>query len=80
MKYLISQVDTYVVESMPDVETLHEELKDCPTFTLASFSWKAKEVKSKGEVIDTYYVVTAKKVFNNEKDPDTIISINYEVE
>ena len=67
MEYLISSVDTYRVTTVEDVERLHEELKNDTHFTLASFSYKTKQIKQKGEVIDEYQLVAAKKIFNNEK-------------
>lgn len=79
MKYLINSVDTYRVATVADVETLHEELKNDSHFTLAAFSYKTKTVKSKGEIIDEYQLVTVKKLFNEEKEPDSFIEINYEV-
>lgn len=80
MKFLINTVDTYRVETVAEVERLHEELKDDSHFTLASFSYKTKVVKSKGDIIDEYQLVTAKKLFNEEKEPDTNIEITYEVD
>ena len=80
MKYLINTVDTYRVATVEDVERLHEELKNDSHFTLISFSYKTKVVKAKGEIIDEYQLVTAKKSFNSEKEPDTLIEIKYEVE
>lgn len=79
-KYLVNSVDTFRVATVDDVERLHEELKNDPYFTLASFSYKTKQVKSKGEVVDEYQLVTAKKLFNEEKEPGTVIEIKYEVE
>lgn len=79
MKYLINSVDTYRVATVADVEALHEELKNDSHFTLAAFSYKTKTVKSKGEIIDEYQLVTVKKLFNEEKEPDSFIEINYEV-
>ena len=80
MKYLINSVDTYRVATIEDVENLHEELTSDPRFTLASFSYKTKYVKQKGEIIDEYQLVTAKKLFNDEKEPGTSIEIDYKVE
>lgn len=79
-KYLLTSTDTYRVETVKDVEALHEELKNNPRFQLVSFSYKTKYIKEKGEVIGEYQVVSAKKVFNDEKEPNTTININYEVE
>ena len=77
MKYLVSSDDTYWVNTVEEVEQFHEELKNDTHFTLASFGYKHKEVKQKGEVIDEYELVTVKKLFNNEKEPDSDIKITY---
>lgn len=79
MKYLINSVDTYRVATVADVEALHEELKNDSHFILAAFSYKTKTIKSKGDIIDEYQLVTVKKLFNEEKEPDSFIEINYEV-
>jgi hypothetical protein len=79
MEYLISSTDVYRVSTVADVETLHEQLIQDSRFTLTAFSYKTKQVKSKGEIIDEYQVVSAKKVFNEEKEPNTYIGIDYEV-
>ena len=80
MEYLVSSVDTYRVATVEDVERLHEELKNDTHFTLASFSYKTKQIKQKGVIIDEYQLVAAKKIFNNEKEPDSFIKIGYEVD
>lgn len=80
MKYLINETDTYVVDTVAEVEQLHTEMKANPYFTLASFSYKTKQIKAKGEVLGEYQVVTVKKLFNEEKNPDTEVNIMYEVE
>lgn len=80
MKYLINSVDVYRVPTVNDVERLHEELKNDSHFTLASFSYKTKQIKVKGEIIDEYQLVSVKKLFNDEKEPDSLIEILYEVD
>lgn len=80
MNYLVSVVETYRVPTVDEVQSLHEELKNDPHFTLISFSYKTKQIKSKGEILDEYQLVQVKKLFNEEKDPDKFITINYEVQ
>lgn len=80
VKYLINDTTTYRVSTIEDVEALHEELKNDPTFELGSFSYKTKQVKAKGEIIDEYVLVTAKKLFNAEKEPTDLIDVKYEKE
>lgn len=77
VKYLINDVTTYRVETVADVEALHEELLSNPYFELTSFSYTTKQVKAKGEIIDEYQIVKAKKVFNNEKEPESLIEVFY---
>lgn len=80
MKYLLSVTDVYRVPTVAEVEQLHEELINDTHFTLNAFSYKTKQIKQKGEIIDEYQLVTAKKLFNDEKEPGTNIDIKYEVE
>lgn len=79
MAYLINSVDTYRVNTVEEVEQLHEELKSDNRFTLASFSYKTKFIKAKGEIVDEYQLVSAKKIFDDEKNPENSITIEYEV-
>ena len=80
MTYLINTVDTYRVATVEDVEKLHEELKADSNFTLASFSYKTKYIKQKGDIVDEYQLVSAKKIFNEEKEPVSSIKIQYGVD
>ena len=80
MKYLINTVETYRVATVEDVETLHEQLKQDSRFTIVSFSYKTKQVKQKGDIIDEYQLVSVKKLFNDEKEPIATIEVDYKVE
>ena len=77
MKYLISATEVYRVKTVEDVEKLHEDLKQDTHFTLASFSYKTKYLKQKGEIVDEWQLVTVKKVFNDEKEPYSEIEVDY---
>lgn len=77
MNYLINAVDTYRVATVDDVERLHEELLNDSHFQLTEFSYKTKQIKAKGEVVEEYQLVKAKKIFNDEKDPDSSIQVFY---
>lgn len=79
-RYIINDVTTYRVGTIEEVEQLHEELLTDSRFQLTSFSYTTKQIKVKGEVVEEYQLVKAKKVFNEEKDPDTYITIKYETE
>lgn len=79
MGYLLKAVDTYRVATVADVENLHEELLQDPTFDLTAFSYKTKYIKAKGEIIEEYQVVSATKMFTEEKNPDRSVTVVYEV-
>ncbi len=79
-KYLINDVTTYRVSTVDEVEKLHEELLADNSFELTAFSYTTKQIKAKGEVVEEYQVVKAKKVFNDEKDPTTDVDVKYEVD
>ena len=78
MRYLLKAVDTYRVPDEAAVETLHEELLNDPAFDWVGFSYKVKQIKAKGEVIEEYMVVQATKVFTGEKEPEDVYTVSYE--
>jgi hypothetical protein len=78
MRYLLKAVDTYRVPTVADVEALHDELLANPTFDLVAFSYKTKYIKAKGEIIEEYQVVSATKVFTDEKSPERTVTVEYE--
>lgn len=80
VKYLLSDVTTYRVATVEDVERLHEELLEDNSFDLTAFSYTTKYIKVKGEIVEEYQVVKAKKVFNEEKEPDRHIDVKYGVD
>lgn len=79
MRYLINTVESYRVSSVEEAEALHEELKNDKTFTLVSFGYKYECKKSKGEIEDEWYLATAKKEFNDKKEPVSTVEVKYEV-
>ena len=79
MKYLIQTVETYRVDSESEAEQLIQEAKKDAKFDLLKSSTEKKDVKAKGEIIDTYYKVQLNKGFNEIKEPETDVRINYEV-
>ena len=77
-RYLLKAVDTYRVPDEAAVEELHDELLNDPCFDLVGFSYKVKQIKAKGEIIEEYMVVQATKVFTEEKSPEEVYSVSYE--
>lgn len=79
-KYLVSTVETYRVDTEAEATKAIEEAKNDNSYTLGKYTSEHKERKSKGEVVDEYWKLSLTKLFNDIKEADTIVSINYEVE
>lgn len=75
--YLIKSTDVYRINTIGQVESFHAELKNDPHFTLDGFAYKQKNVKEKGEIVEEYFEVTVKKIFNDAKDPIGNTKIEY---
>ena len=78
-KYLILTTEVYRVDSEPEVENLIAEAKEDPTFDVIKYNCEHKERKSKGAVIDDYYKVSIVKGFTDEKEPETQVTVSYEI-
>ena len=73
IKWLIKSQNEYRIETMSDVEEFHKQMQKEAAengYTLSNFSWAEKEVKEKGEIVDTYYQVKVTFVFNVLKEPE----------
>ena len=78
-KYLLNTVNTYRVETVADALALRDELQEIPNCELVNFQYTTKYIKVKGEIVEEYQVVKAKLQFNEEKEPEMHIDIDYEV-
>ena len=79
-KYLVSTTETYRVDTENEATKAIEEAKQNGSYVLGKYTSEHKERKSKGEVIDEYWKLTLTKLFNDIKEPDSIVNVNYEVE
>lgn len=79
MKYLIYTTEVYRVDNMEAVEALRAEVEADGRYAVNSFSYKAKNKKEKGEIVEEWYQVSVKKIFNDEKDPYSDVNVHYEV-
>lgn len=79
-KYLVSVVETYRVDTEKEAAQAIEEAKKDGSYILGKYTSEHKERKSKGEVIEEYWKLSLTKLFNDIKEPDTIVEINYGVE
>ena len=76
-KYLVQTVELYRVDSEAEVARMIEDAKKDPKFTLLKYQSEKKDVKVKGEVVESYYKTQLTKVFNDIKDPDCTVDITY---
>lgn len=77
IKWLIKSTNEFRLESMEDVEKFHKELQQeaaANGYTLSTFSWKEVEKKSKGEVIESWFIVKYTFVFNDSKAPENLFT------
>lgn len=79
MKYLISTVETYRVDTESEATQLIAEAKSDNKFTLSKYNCERKDIKEKGDIVGEYYKVSLTKVFNDIKDPVVETTVAYEV-
>ena len=79
-KYLVSTVETYRVDTETEATKVIEEAKQDNAYVLGKYTSEHKERKSKGEVIDEYWKLSLTKIFNDIKEPGSVVEIGYEVE
>lgn len=77
MKYLISTVETYRLDSEPEVENAINEAKEDNRFILTKYNCEHKDVKEKGEIVGEYYKLTLTKSFNDIKEPIDEVKVSY---
>ena len=77
MKYLTKIVETYRVATEAEAAQIIEEAKKDNRFALVKYESVHKERKAKGEVVDEWERVTLHKVFNDEKEPDSYVKVDY---
>lgn len=79
-KYLVSTIETYRVDTEAEAAKAIEEAKNDNSYVLGKYTSEHKERKSKGEVVDEYWKLSLTKLFNDIKEADTLVTVNYEVE
>lgn len=80
MKYLISTVETYRVDTEEEAKVIIEEAKQNDNFILTKYTCDLKEVKeTKKSEGYSFWKVTLTKQFNDIKDPMLQTTVEYEV-
>lgn len=75
--FLIKTTEQYRCDTEEEAILLIEKAKKNNQYTVVKSSNEMKVVKSKGEVVDEYRRVVITKEFNEEKNPDSFISLEY---
>lgn len=78
-RYLTTVTEVYRVDSDIEATTMIEAAKSANEYTLVKYNCENKERKAKGEVIDSWIKVTLVKAFNDEREPETDVTVVYEV-
>ena len=79
-KYLVSTTEIYRIDTEAEATQTIEEAKKDNSYILGKYTNEHKERKLKGEIVDEYWKLSLTKLFNDIKEADTIVNINYEVE
>ena len=79
MKYLITTTEVYRFSNEDEAINFIEAVKKEPGYVLTEHSVKYKDRKQKGEIVDYWWKVTLVKSFNNEKEPETDVDVEYKV-
>lgn len=77
--YLIKTTEEHRADSSAEATELINAAKADSKYTLSKYSSVHKEKKSKGEVVDDYYMVTLVKVFDDAKDPQGEATVEYKI-
>ena len=79
-KWLLKTTEVYRTDSDEEAKELIEKAKKDTMFELTKYSSEYKEVKQKGEVVDSYYITSLSKTFNDPKQPEAHIKATYAVD
>lgn len=80
MRYLVQTTEVYRADTEAEAQGLITEAKTANEYTLSKYTSEMKEVKAKGEIIDTYWKVSLVKLFTDIKEPAEVVTITYEVD
>lgn len=71
--FIIKTTEEFWLADRDSVNRFHKELLSDAVlqgYQLASFAYTEKPVKESGEIVDSYFIVKATKVFDDAKEPE----------
>ena len=78
-KYLIKTTEEHRADTACEAEELIAAAKADNRYELSKYSSTYKERKQKREVVDSWYIVTLVKTFDNPKEPCGEASVEYKI-
>lgn len=72
-KFLLKTTEEYWLSDLVTVESFHKELQQDAIdqgYQLTAFAYTEKPIKEGKEVVDSYFIVKAIKVFDDAKEPE----------
>ena len=81
-KFLLKTTEEYWLSDLVTVESFHKELQQDAIdqgYQLTAFAYTEKPIKEGKEVVDSYFIVKATKVFDDAKEPEDtpMETVNY---
>lgn len=73
--YTLKTTNVYRVPTVEDALRLRKHLERNCIGELTSFSYKTKYIKSKGDIVEEYQVVTATITIDSEKEPEGVMPV-----
>lgn len=73
--YTLKTTNVYRVPTVEDALKLRKHLERNCIGELTSFSYKTKYIKSKGDIVEEYQVVTATITIDSEKEPEGVMPV-----
>ena len=78
MAYTLKTTNVYRVATVEDALALRGYLERETLGELTGFKYATKYIKSKGEIVEEYQVVTATFTIDDEKLPEGVLTVNVE--
>lgn len=81
-KFLLKTTEEYWLSDLITVESFHKELQQDAIdqgYQLTAFAYTEKPIKEEKEVVGSYFIVKATKVFDDAKEPEgmPMETVNY---
>ena len=77
--YLCSTVETYRADYEHEADELINLARESRLYDLKKSNVQKKEIKTKGEIVDEFFLVSLTKNIQDPKNPEVNVKLNYEV-